>query len=253
MDLFYVDSGVGNPLMLLHGFPFDHTIWNKVIGLIDQDIRKITPDLRGHGLSKVCKSEFTISDMSVDVVRLLDHLKIDQVVVAGHSMGGYIALDFFHNFPDRITGLALVSSNIYADSAEKKQSRFESIDKINKLGAAVALANMPDLLTLDPKVKDVCIGMIKKMDSKGAVGSQYAMAHRESSLELWKSMTIKQMVIAGSDDQLIPIETSRSISDLSRNSSFIEIQNAGHLPMLEAPESVAEALGKFINLEQRSS
>lgn len=245
MDLFFIESGIGKPLLLLHGFPFDHTIWNTVIALMDKGIRIIAPDLRGHGLSKVSNGDYFISDMAADIVRLLDRLQIDKVVVAGHSMGGYIALDFYRNFPDRISGLVLISSHINPDSADKKKSRFESIEKINKLGAAVALANMPSLLTLDPKAKDLCIKLIGKMDSTGAAGAQFAMAHRRSSEELWKSMLIRQLVIAGNEDQLIPIETSRSISDLSKNSSFIEIENAGHMPMLEAPERVAEALEKF--------
>ncbi|MDO9546154.1 MAG: alpha/beta hydrolase [Pelolinea sp.] len=246
MDLFNIDSGEEIPLLLLHGFPFDHTIWNKMIRHMEKGIRIIAPDLRGHGCSKISSNKYLISDIAVDIVELLDRLQINKVMVAGHSFGGYVALDLYRNFPDRLAGLALISSHVYPDSVEKKKSRFESIDKINKLGAAGALANMPNLLTLDPKVKHLCSKLIAKMDSLGAAGAQFAMAHRESSEELWKSMTIRQLVIAGSDDQLIPIETSRKISDLSRNSSFIVIENAGHMPMLEAPNLVAEALEKFI-------
>ena len=205
MNLFYVDSGIGKPMLLLHGFPFDHTIWNSVITLMEKGIRKIAPDLRGHGLSKISKGGYSISDMVVDIVRLLDCLRIDKIVVAGHSMGGYFALDFYRNFPERIISLVLISSHIYPDSLDKKKSRLESIDKINKLGAAAVLANLPNLLTLDAQVKNLCIKLIGNMDSAGAAGAQFAMAHRVSSLELWKSMTIRQLVLAGSDDQLIPI------------------------------------------------
>lgn len=252
MDLFYRDTLIGIPLLLLHGFPLDHTIWQKVIQKMDKRIRIIAPDLRGHGRSMGSVTNFSITDMAQDVIRLIDRLKIEKVIIAGHSMGGYVALDLYRHFSERLIGLALVSSNVKADSIEKKRQRMDSIDKIYAQGVSYALADMPNLLSHDPDVKNVCAKIIAKMDLIGAIGAQYAMAGRKSSVKIWRSMKIGQMVISGSDDQLISIETSRKISRQSRNSVLIEIENAGHMPMLEEPNKVAEAMKKFILNDQRS-
>ena len=247
MDLFYKESGKGKPLLLLHGFPLDHSIWDEVITLLDGQYRVIAPDLRGHGRSKASSDKFTIHDMALDVMQLLDDLKAKSAVVAGHSMGGYVALELYRNFQETFNKICLISSHVFEDSAEKKQARMESVDKIKHFGPAGALSNMPDLLTKDSQIKDRCRSMIGKMDGVGAAGAQYAMAHRTSSEKLWKDMPINQLIIAGNADQIIPIDISRKMSNISSHCSLIEVENAGHLPMWEEPVVVADALRKFLD------
>ena len=246
MVLFHIEHGSGIPLVLLHGFPFDHTIWDEVIGELEKGIRVIAPDLRGHGCSVVTKSDFSISDMASDIIELMDHLHVNGAVIAGHSMGGYIALEIARKFPDRVSGLVLISSHIYSDPLEKKQSRIANIGRIMQQGAAAVLANMPNMLTHDDKVKYVCCDAVARMDSIGAMGALNAMANRSTSEDVWERLTIPTMVIAGSDDRLIPIEKSRGFAGLPKYSTLEEINGTGHMPMLEAPGEVAKALVKFI-------
>ena len=232
---------------MLHGFPFDHMIWREIIGALEKGIRVIAPDLRGHGRSMITKCEYSIIDMAVDIIELMDQLHIREAVIAGHSMGGYIALEIAHNFPERVLGLALISSHIFADSLEKKQSRYDDIDRIMQQGVDAVLANMPNMLTHDDNIKSFCRDAVVKMDSISAMGALYAMANRTTSEDVWKTLNIPTMVIAGSDDQLIPIEQSRGFADLPKYSTLEEIKSVGHMPMLEAPDKVAMALVRFIN------
>jgi len=252
MVLFHIEHGSGTPLLLLHGFPFDHMIWDGVIRELEKGIRVIAPDLRGHGCSMITESDYSITDMAVDIKELMDQLKIRDAVIAGHSMGGYIALEIARNFPDCVMGLVLISSHIYADSLEKKQSRYIDIDKIMRQGAYAVLANMPNMLTDDDSAKSFCQDAVAKMDSIGAMGALYAMANRTTAEDVWKALNVPTMVIAGSNDRLISIEQSRSFAGLPRHSALEEIKGVGHMPMLEAPNKVAMALVKFINNIRRN-
>lgn len=251
MVLFHIEHGSGTPLVLLHGFPFDHTIWDGVIGELEKEVRVITPDLRGHGRSMTTESDYSITDMAADIIELMDQLQIREAVIAGHSMGGYIALEIARNFPRSVIGLVLISSHIYADSLEKKQSRYKDIDRIMQQGAYAVLANMPNMLTRDEDIKSFCRDAVVRMDSIGAMGALHAMANRTTSEDVWKTLKFPTMVIAGSDDQLIPIEKSRGFASLSKIFTLEEIDGVGHVPMLEAPDKVAMALARFINNTRR--
>jgi len=247
VSLFYIQQGAGIPLVLLHGFPFDHTIWEPVIGKLNHGIHIIAPDLRGHGRSKSTHSGYSMRDMASDVIQILDQLHIKNAVIAGHSMGGYVALEISRTFPERVLGLILVSAHIYADTITKKQSRIESVDKMKQQGAAVVLDKLAEVLTHNEMIKVFCRNAAIHIDVFGAVGAQYAMANRASSEEIWKTSENPTMVIAGIDDQIIPIEKSRSFALLPKNNYLVEIKDAGHMPMLEAPDEVSKALNQFIN------
>lgn len=255
MILYHTERGSGTPppLLLLHGFPFDHTIWGEVIGKLEMGIRVIAPDLRGHGRSIVTESDYSITDIAVDIIELMDQLKIKEIVIAGHSMGGYVTLEIGRNFPERVSGLVLISSHISADTSEKKQSRFGDIDRIMRQGVYAVLANLPNMLTDDDHVRSFCHDAVAKMDSIGAMGALYAMANRNSSEDVWKALPIPTMVIAGSNDRLILIEQNRSFAGLPKHNTLEEIGGVGHIPMLEAPEKVATALVKFINDIRRNT
>ncbi|MCD6577485.1 MAG: alpha/beta hydrolase [Anaerolineaceae bacterium] len=250
MVLYYVQFGEGLPLVLLHGFPFDHTVWNEVIRKLEKGVLVITPDLRGHGRSIVATSDYSITNMAEDVIELMNQLHIEEAVIAGHSMGGYVALEIARNFPERVSGLALIASHIFSDSLEKKQSRSNTINKILQQGVSSALLNMPDLLTNDKKIKTFCREAVERMNLVGAVGALNAMKNRLSSENVWEALNIPTMVVAGVDDQLIPIEKSRRFAALPGCCILEEINNAGHMLMVEAPDRVAAALVKFVNQVQ---
>jgi len=200
----------------------------------------------------VSTSNYSTADMAADIIELMDKLHIEEAVIAGHSMGGYIALEIARNFPKHVSGLVLISSHVFADPLEKKQSRFEDIDRIMREGAAAVLENMPNILTYDDKVKSTCREAVIKMDSIGAMGALHAMANRDSSEDIWKRLDVSTMVIAGADDQLIPIEKVQRFALIPKYSSLVEVNNTGHMPMLEAPGEVAGALAKFVKNNQRN-
>jgi pimeloyl-ACP methyl ester carboxylesterase len=119
----YVRRGQGEPLVLLHGFPLDHSIWDPLAGLIDSEFDLVIPDLRGFGESSTVESVYGVDEMAGDVAALLDHLGIEKAFLAGHSMGGYVALAFLRGLAERLRGLALVPSQLPADPPERREGR----------------------------------------------------------------------------------------------------------------------------------
>ena len=114
------------------------------------------------------------------------------------------------------------------------------------------LVDMPNMLTRDDIVKSYCRDAVESMDSVGAMGALHAMANRPASEDVWEALTIPTMVIAGSDDCLVPIEKSRRFSVLPINGTLEEINGTGHMPILEAPEKIVNALAKFIQNIRRN-
>jgi 3-oxoadipate enol-lactonase len=247
VKLFFVQKGEGIPVVLLHGYPFDHTIWEKVSDKLSGHARVISPDLRGHGKSPKPVAAYTIADMALDVKKLLDENNISQALVIGHSMGGYVALSFAQQFPKMLIGLALVASHGYADSDEKKKSRMLTIEKVRKAGAVSALASMPEKLTRYPNIRKICKEYIENADINGMAGVLAAIANRADSMAVLKGLECPVMILAGKDDEIIPIENSRRMASDCDHAVFVELDEAGHLPMLEKPELVAYSIITMIN------
>ena len=124
--LHYEESGSGAAVVLLHGYPLDHTLWRAQIAALSDAYRVIAPDLRGHGASPAPEGDYSMDLLAADVAALLDRLGVERAVWVGHSMGGYVALAALRTMPHRVTGLVLCASHPLADSPDKAASRRES-------------------------------------------------------------------------------------------------------------------------------
>ena len=240
--LSYEILGSGQPMVCLHAYALDHTEWLNVAGILKSDFTLILPDIRGHGRSPSPEGKYSMKELATDIVALLDHMKIEEVALAGHSMGGYVALSFAKNFPERVSGLALVASHAYADSPEKRLSRLEDIEKVKEIKPLQLLLEMPANLSEDPKIQQFCRNKVEHMDKNGVIGVLSAMAEREDSSEFLRTFNRPLGIIAGMRDRFIPLEMSRKMAEDFQPEIYLEIENSGHMPMLENPEAVAEAL-----------
>ena len=239
--------GQGENLTLLHGYPLDHRIWMDIVPFMEGKCRLLMPDLRGHGQSLAPKGPYTMKAMAEDVIGLLDAHEIGQTYIAGHSMGGYVALALARYFPDRLLGLALTASHAYADSPENKQARIVSISQIEKEGITPLLSSVPDKLSYNKRVAEKCRKIISDANRDGAMGVLAAMAERPDSIELLADLQMPILIVAGKDDQIIPNETSWKMAGKLRVGRIVEISSAGHMPMLDQSELTAAALLSLIN------
>jgi pimeloyl-ACP methyl ester carboxylesterase len=244
INLAYVRRGKGTPLVLIHGFPLDHTSWDEVASLLENEFDVITPDLRGFGQSTTVETPYTVSSMADDLAGLLDHLGIEKVALAGHSMGGYVALAFAKKYPQRVSGLGLISSQAAADSPERKEGRYKTADDVAQKGVGVVAEAMTSKLSAVPRVQAFVRTVIEKQSQSAIIGALKAMAEREDFTSfLSPSAFAKRVVlIHGNADVLIPIERANEIKAVLPSARFIKLQGAGHMPMMEFANETADGL-----------
>ncbi len=242
IDIAYTRQGKGTPLVLVHGYPLDHTIWDKVIPLMAESFDVIAPDLRGFGESMSTGRDYGMEDYAADLAGLLDALGIQQAAIAGHSMGGYAVLAFARAYPARIRGLGLISSQGLADPPDRKEGRYKSAEDVAQNGVSGVAESMASKLSADPALQAFSKELINKQSPEGVIGALKAMAGRPDSMDLLKGFQLPIVLVHGEADALIPIDRSREIEAIALQSRLSALPGVGHLPMLEAPEQTAKAL-----------
>jgi len=242
IELAYARHGTGKPLILLHGFPLDHTIWDKIIILLKDTFDIIIPDLRGFGESTTMEDPYTIDDLASDIAGLLDHLNIEKTAIAGHSMGGYVALAFARLYPECVNGLGLVSSQALADPPDRKDGRYQLAADIAKNGIGGVVDAMTTKFTSDKQLQQQARTVMEKQQPAAYIGALKAMAERFDSTPLLASMDYPVVIIHGDADALIPIDRSHEIKNAVAHPHFVATKDTGHLPMLEAAQETADGL-----------
>jgi pimeloyl-ACP methyl ester carboxylesterase len=244
-SLAYERIGRGVPLVLIHGFPFDHSIWDEIVPLLQNDFDLILPDLRGFGESDAPDSASTMADFAADIASLLDHLKIESAFLAGHSMGGYVSLAFADAYPSRVRGLALIASQAAADVPERKLGRYNQARQIAEDGIGETVAGMTPKLSADVRVQKVVHDLMRKQKPAAYIGSLKAMAERADTMSVLEKNSFPVLLIHGDADGLIPLERAREIKSKVPRAQLVELSGNGHMPMMESPQQVANSLKIF--------
>lgn len=238
----FTDRGRGTPLLLIHGFPLDRSIWSAQVADLAGSTRVIAPDLRGFGSSPDDPPAASLEDYAADLLALMDSLKIDRFVPAGHSMGGYILFALHRLAPQRFAGAALVATKSAPESESGRKAREETAQRVLQEGVEFLAGSMPGrmLKSVDvlPRVRKV----IASSGPTGVVPALRAMAGRPDSASQLASMKFPVAVIAGSHDALIPAAEAKAMAAALPSATLRMCETSGHLPMLEEPEVVTDAL-----------
>jgi len=242
VDLHVVESGQGTPLVLVHGYPLDHTIWEDVTRQIGEGIRVIRPDLRGYGQSPVTDGIYTMSLLADDLLGLLDRLRLERVVLAGHSMGGYVCLAFARAYPQRLAGLALVTTQAVADPPERREGRLAQALEVERRGTIAAVEAGLSKYSPDPVVLEKTREIMLRADPRAVAGSLRGMAERPDLSGLLPKLSLPALVIAGEVDELIPASRSEEMASLLPDGRMVVVKGGGHMAMMESPQVVAAAL-----------
>jgi 3-oxoadipate enol-lactonase len=246
IKLYYEEAGEGLPVLLIHGYPLMHTIWKPVINLLGSEARWITPDIRGFGRSSSPKGTYSMPLLASDMAALLDHLQIKSAVVIGHSMGGYIALNFFKAYPERLLGLGLICSQAAADNEERRAARQAQIKKVIEQGTDYLAATMAATLTNQTDLVTDLQEIILQADTDGIIGALLGMAEREDMTDYLSKIKVPTLVVVGSSDTLIPTQKSREMANRLPDASLVQIANAAHIPMMENPRALAYELSNWL-------
>ena len=245
IELAYTRRGKGTPLVLLHGFPLDHHLWDEVAPLLDDTFDLILPDLRGFGESATVDTPYTMDDYASDIAGLLDQLDIQKAAIVGHSMGGYVALAFARLYPERVSGLGLVSSQVLADPPERKEGRYKSAADVAEKGIGGVVETMTPKFTSDARLQAIARKSMESQQPAAYIGALKVMAERIDFTPLLGAFKFPLIIIHGDADALIPVDRAREVKEAVPNSYYVELKGIGHVPMLEAAKETAEALKRL--------
>lgn len=251
-ELAYQVEGNGPPLVLLHGHPFNRSMWRPQLQALSNSYRIVTPDLSGHGESDVV-DPVTMDQMAADVVALMDNLQIERAVMGGLSMGGYVALALYKRFPLRVRSLVLANTRASADSDEGRSNRERVAKKALSEGMeAVAEEMIPKLfapatLKSRPEIVATVREMIINSKPEGVVAAQRAMAQRQDHTRFLPEIIPPILIIAGAEDQLIPAKEAVVLHRESPGSRLEIIEGAGHLSNIEQAEQFNRILKEFLD------
>jgi 3-oxoadipate enol-lactonase len=252
MKLAYTDTGLGSPIVLIHGYPFNRSLWSEQVIALSNSYRVIAPDLRGFGETEVTAASATMNQMAQDVAELMDQLQIPRAVIGGLSMGGYVALAFYKQFPSRVRALILADTRAQADTEEAKQTRAQQAEKALSEGmAGIADAMLPKLLTPDTVSKrpDIVMhvrDMMLKTKPEGAAAALRGMAEREDQTPLLSQISAPTLILVGAEDAITPVADSEKMHHAIPNARLVVLENAGHVSNLERTEQFNDAILEFL-------
>jgi 3-oxoadipate enol-lactonase len=253
VDLYYEEYGHGIPAIFLHGFPFDHTIWEPLIPMLEKQTRMILPDLRGFGRSPVTEGVYSMRLLAEDIVHLMNRLDIEKAVIVGHSMGGYASLAFAHAYPGRLLGLGLVATHSAADNPERRQARQKLAEQVTHKGARVVASNLVSTLTPKKELVEPIQSLILQAHPTGISGALRGMAERPDLTGELSNITVPAVVIVGKADQLMPRDLVDTTAQMLPKGWLVEIPDAGHMLMMEDPQAVAEALTEMLKMAVKTA
>lgn len=251
MKLAYTDQGKGMPVVFLHAFPLNRTMWGPQIAACSAQYRAIAVDLRGHGESDAPPGQYSLTDLAADVNALLDQLAIPQAVLVGLSMGGYVLFAFYRQYRRRVKALVLADTRAAADSEEVRASRMQMIQAANTEGAGpIAEIMLTRLLSpagqQNPELVQAVRSQILTIPVRTITRDLVAMAERPDSSSMLKEIVCPTLVIVGEFDQGTPPSEARRMAEAIPGARLEIIPAAGHLSNLEQPEAFNRALLSFL-------
>lgn len=252
-QLTYDDMGEGGiPLIFIHGFPFDKSMWQPQMEYFKSTHRVIAYDIRGFGKSFDDANDLSMSLFADDLIKLMDLLHISKATICGLSMGGYIALNAVNRYSERIAALILCDTQCISDSEEIRKKRYSTIEQIRKDGREDFTAdfiskifhkdsfiNYPDKVEL---VKEI----IRANSQHTILRGLAAIAERVETCSTLGLISVPTLIICGSNDAITPPEKSEYLHKHIKNSTLQIVESAGHVSNLEQPEVFNQYLMDFL-------
>ena len=228
-------------------------MWEPQLGLAERGWRVLAPQLRGFDGGTAAEPQVTsVDDYAGDIIDLLDTLHIDDAVIGGLSMGGYVAFAILRLAPRYVRGLVLADTRSQADTPEGVQARRRMLALLHDKGpAAIADEMLPKLLgtstrSAQPAVVERVRGMILANSTSAIAGGISALMTRPDSTPMLPDIHVPTLIVVGDEDELTPPPLSRSMHDAIAGSELVTIPKAGHMSNLEQPDAFNAALGRFL-------
>jgi 3-oxoadipate enol-lactonase len=238
-------------IIFVHGFPYDHTMWENQVKALSQDFYCVTYDIRGLGNSPAGDGQFTLEMFVDDLVGIVDELKLNKPVLCGLSMGGYIALRTIERIEEKFRALILCDTKSTADNDETKLKRAAGIKKINTEGVQKYVSEFipncfaeESIVKLGNEYKSILENSMK-FNPAGVKGCLLAMAGRTDTTGYLSKIKIPVLLLCGEKDKLTPPNVMKEMADKIPGSEFQIVPGAGHISPIENPEFVNEKILGF--------
>ncbi|QJW88590.1 alpha/beta hydrolase [Spirosoma taeanense] len=231
-------------ICLIHGHGVDASIWDDIYPALSENKSVLKPDF-----SRLTNYS-TIEAYAEDLHARLKMAQVEEVILIGHSMGGYIALAFAEEYPDMVRGLILFHSTAYADDAAKKEQRAKTVDALAKEGSAPFINGLMAKLvasTYPPEQVNRLVERFQGLPAAALIAGMKAMAERPDRTDVLRNAQFPVLVVLGQEDQVIPFEQASQMAGLSSRINMSALNNAGHLSMVEQPEQALSILKPFID------
>ena len=250
----YSDHGPDDApvIIFIHGFPLNKSMWNIQVEALKENYRVIAYDIRGHGNSDAGIDEFSIELFVIDLLRLMEKLKIEKSILCGLSLGGYIALNAVLKHPDRFDGLILNDTQCIADTPEIKENRCNAIISIKEKGVEqyadeiIKKLFAQETFTKNKNVVDAVKEMIISTQKQSLCNTLHALAERKETCDQLPEINIPVLIMVGQEDKITPIAAAQQMHEKILNSKLEIIQQAGHLSNLESPTVFNAHLVNFL-------
>ena len=245
-------AGAGEPMLLLHGFPLDRTLWAPQLASPIPGVRTIAPDLPGYGDSAFV--DVPSLDAWADwLAELLDTLRLNRVILGGLSMGGYLCFAFWRRHPERVRALVLADTKAGADSEEARGKRLEMRALAGDRGAAaVAEKMLPGMVgkttrNSRPEVVALLETMMGRASVRAVQESLDILRQRPDSIATLGTIDVPTLILCGEEDVLTPVAESRSMHLAIPHSELALIPAAGHASNVESPVVFNSLLAGFVS------
>ena len=241
-------------IIFLHGFPVSGLMWEYQVEHFSKKMNVYAPDLRGHGDGPKGVGPWMMAHFAEDLKNYMLENKIDSAHLCGCSMGGYVALQFVDQYPDRVASLILCDSRADSDSNAVKDKRFDMVKRLHREGSLPAFAGEFARTVIGEsaqKTKPMLLDKVEKMilanDPKNLALAVGAMASRRDSTENLSKITCPALVIVGTEDKVTPPEVNQEMAKKIKGAEFKKISKAGHFANLEQSDIFNSLLDKFLS------
>ncbi len=259
INLVYEDLGQGLPLVFIHGHPLNRSVWQYQAGALAAGYRLILPDLRGYGETGIPGKTTLLDELALDIIHLCAALQVTKAVFVGLAMGGQIVFELYRLVPQLFAGMVLADTSAAAESEETYKRSLQLAAYIQQQGMKVfakerlhrflskhTLANNAPLVA---KVKN----MMETTSATGSAMVQEGRAERTSYIPLLPGICCPVLLIAGAEDEFMPVEASRQIQAGIPHATLVVINDAAHIPNMEQPDEFNQHLRSFLQLIEPAS
>lgn len=253
IKMVYDDLGKGEVILLIHGQPFNRSMWDDQKETLAQNYRLIIPDLRGYGESGITEGIVLLDELALDLIHLLDDLGIQKAVIIGLSMGGQIALEIYRLAPELYRAIVLADTDARAEDEKGYKNRIELSKRILSDGLAkfteerighfmcnTTFINKPDVVE---RVKMMMI----TTPAAGSAAAQRGRAERKDYTPLLGKIDFPALIVVGDQDEFTPISSAEYMHKRITGSGLAVIENSGHIANMEQPEAFNGVLAKFLH------